>query len=309
MSSANYIKQEHLGKLTDAVTDQRGTVKCKDKMSFIGGKVPANLSMHGSNTLRGGTKVFNAMCLNNNWYEDRLNPALKKDLDLFTAPDSRPPHAPHGRWATEYMTAYSKGDWHHEKVKVASTTIFAFDESGSRDWTSCYRHDYRNHHEEEEAIRKKCKDDQQKKADEAEERLNQAAEARKPEWPLTPDVLARIGAERDAAGDARSHHLRQYSDERSRQQEEHEGARKDERYGDDPNAGPRETSREAQRQVCYHTCAYHRPVSGREYSDDPATDSCRQVQGHNHGQEDCGITEQRKETVRFVDCLSAPRTS
>lgn len=68
---------------------------------------------------------------------------MKKEIDLFTAADDRPPQAQYGPWATEYMTAYSKGNWRHEKVKQASTTIFAIDETGSRDWTSCYRNDYR----------------------------------------------------------------------------------------------------------------------------------------------------------------------
>ena len=46
---------------------QRGQQKNKDKMNFIGGKIPAALSLRGSNALRGGRRTYNAMCLNDNW--------------------------------------------------------------------------------------------------------------------------------------------------------------------------------------------------------------------------------------------------
>lgn len=63
----SYVKSEKMGKPMNSAVEPRGTVRNKDKMSSIGGKVPPTLSMHGSNSLRGGRKTYNAMCLNDNW--------------------------------------------------------------------------------------------------------------------------------------------------------------------------------------------------------------------------------------------------
>ncbi|KAL8440422.1 hypothetical protein Efla_000310 [Eimeria flavescens] len=122
-------------------------------------------------------------------FEDRLNPSLQKELDLFTASDNRRSHLPTGPWASEYTMAYSKGNWGQniKPAPSAPSTILAFDQSGPSDWTSSYRHDYRNRHAEKEAFLRECAEAEKRRAEEASERLRRAEEEQKPQWPFTQE--------------------------------------------------------------------------------------------------------------------------
>ncbi|KAL8444611.1 hypothetical protein Emed_006153 [Eimeria media] len=184
MASLNYVKRVSADK--SALKEPKGFYSGKKKgMNIVGDKVPQTLSMRGSNSLRGGCKTFNAMCLNGNWFEDRLNPEVQRELEVFTAADDRPAHAQFGPWASEYTVAYSKGNWTHEKIKIAPSTILAIDDSGPSEWTSSYRHDYQNRHKEQAAALRKCAEEKAKRIEDARRRLSRAEEERKPEWPLT----------------------------------------------------------------------------------------------------------------------------
>ncbi|KAL8274168.1 hypothetical protein Esti_002010 [Eimeria stiedai] len=194
---ASYVKRVSAEKSALRAAEPKGFCSGKKK-DIVGDKVPQTLSLRGSNSLRGGCKTFNAMCLNGNWFEDRLNPDVQKELELFTASDNVPGHAQFGAWASEYTVAYSKGNWAHEKSKIAPSTILAFDDSGPSEWTSSYRHDYKNRHAEQAAALRKCAEEKAKRIEDVRRRLSRAEEERKPEWPLTRSQLnARVSSGRE----------------------------------------------------------------------------------------------------------------
>ncbi|CDJ44029.1 hypothetical protein, conserved [Eimeria tenella] len=178
----------------------------------VGGKVPQYFSLRGSNALRGGRRTYNAMCLNDNWYEDRLNPELAPQLQQFAAAEQQQQQrGPFGPWASEYTVAYSRGNWKLQNFKLTDSNILAFDQSSPQDWTSCYRIDYRNRQQEEVMARMQELEEEKRKREMAEMRARAAAEARVPVWPLTPEAAARLAASRqhaeeEAAASHRSQH-------------------------------------------------------------------------------------------------------
>ncbi|OEH78832.1 hypothetical protein cyc_01445 [Cyclospora cayetanensis] len=265
--------------------EPRGLDTKRDKMNCIGGKIPHPLSLHGSNSLRGGRRTFNPMCLIDNWFEDRLNPAAKKQLDLYTAADDRPAHGPFGPWASEYTTAYSKGNWKHEKIKIASSTILAIDETGPQDWTSSYRYDYRNRREEEVLARKKCIEGEERRMEEAQIRLAEAAAAREPEWPLTPAMAEQLRGRCCAAPHAQG------------EREAEMGIESEQTKGQQGEAAV----------CCGHECGYHRPVLCPRETPSAENELTRKMEEMTLQREHHHETRNRHEAVRFADCCTTPK--
>ncbi|CBZ52510.1 conserved hypothetical protein [Neospora caninum Liverpool] len=106
-------------------------------------KVPQYLSLHGSNSLRGGKKTYNSNVLVDNWRNDRLDVKTEQKLTSWRIPHPLYPDVPQGsKYETNYRQSYDYEDWARRPVSLSKYGILGQDDSGPESWTTETRSEY-----------------------------------------------------------------------------------------------------------------------------------------------------------------------
>lgn len=108
-------------------------------------KVPLSRSLHGSNDLRGGQRIFDSNVLVDNWFDDRLSPVNAQPLTscrVYHPLYRSTPIA--SKRETTYVQTYDYGDWRRRPFYLSKYGLLGHDESGSDTWTTETRSQFEN---------------------------------------------------------------------------------------------------------------------------------------------------------------------
>ncbi|PFH32761.1 hypothetical protein BESB_013730 [Besnoitia besnoiti] len=108
-------------------------------------KVPPYLSLHGSNSLRGGKKTYNCNVLVDNWRNDRLDDRNDQRLTSERILHPLHPDVPQGsKYETNYRQSYDYEDWSRRPVHLSKYGILGHDDTGAESWTTESRSEYQS---------------------------------------------------------------------------------------------------------------------------------------------------------------------
>ncbi|KYK66626.1 hypothetical protein TGPRC2_201760 [Toxoplasma gondii TgCatPRC2] len=106
-------------------------------------KVPQCLSLHGSNSLRGGKRTYNCNVLMDNWRNDRLDAHNDQKLTSWRIPHPLYTELPQGsKYETHYRQSYDYEDWARRPVRLSKYGLLGHDDSGAESWTTETRSEY-----------------------------------------------------------------------------------------------------------------------------------------------------------------------